>query len=734
MQAHSKGRLRTAAALAACALTAPVLLSATPAHALTGPADANEAHGFTARLDIGDGKRACSAALVDEQWLLTAASCFAENPAQSLDVRAGKPALKTTATIGRTELTSTAGEMREVVEVVPRGDRDVVLARLAAPVTSTAPIAVATSAPSSGEQFTATGYGRTKNEWAPVALHSGSFAAGSRSGNDLPITGSNGAAVCKGDTGGPLFRETSGNPELVGINSRSFQGGCFGTEAAQTSTDAISARVDDLGGWIDSTTQAAATTDFNGDGVRDVAIADPQATVASQAKAGLVRVVYGGNKGTAEVTQAATGVTGVAENGDQFGDALATVDYNLDGYTDLVVGTPGEDIANTADAGLVQIVYGSANGLGKGTPSGLDFEQGKGDGAVGAAASEAGDRMGDAVAAGTTTLGEPYLLIGVPGEDVSGVVDSGSAFYLRGKTNVSVHQDSKDVPGVGEKGDRWGTSVAGSPEHLAIGAPNEAIGDKADSGAVTVFRHALSPDKIPTALAGVDQNSTAPDINGAAEAGDLFGASISMTSYRPRASASTLPTDTFLAIGSPGEKTADAAGAGRVVALRVAADGALKQLADIQQGSADVTGAPEAGDKFGAQVSAVNTAPGAVSSTTSVLVAVGIPGEDIGTAADAGSVEVFSLLGAPGAHDVVVEPGKVGLPGVSSAKQKLGTSIHAAGTHLYLGLPSGPAPHGSVHTVPWNNITDAASGAVSTYEPGKDGLPAAGAAFGTVIR
>ncbi|WJV48668.1 hypothetical protein [Streptomyces flavofungini] len=147
-----------------------------------------------------------------------------------------------------------------------------------------------------------------------------------------------------------------------------------------------------------------------------------------------------------------------------------------------------------------------------------------------------------------------------------------------------------------------------------------------------------------------------------------------------------------------------------------------------------MTGVLEAGDNFGAQVPAANAAPGAVSSANNTLVVIGIPGEGIGTAADAGSVEVFSLLGAPGDGAVVVEPGKVGLPGTSGAKQKPGASMYAAGAHLYLGRPGGPAPYGSVHTVPWGNIADAANGSVATYEPGKGGLPAAGATFGAVIR
>ncbi|NGO68771.1 trypsin-like serine protease [Streptomyces boncukensis] len=733
MHAHTKGRLRALVTLAACALTVPALTPLTSAQALTGPVDKNEAHGFTARLDIGDGKRACSAALVDEQWLLTAASCFADDPAQSLDVPAGAPAWKTTATVGRIDLTSTAGQVRQVVELVPRDDRDLVLARLDTPVTRAAPIPLETGAPSAEEELTATGYGRTKEDWSPLSLHSGTFTTGTPEANDLPVSGKDGVALCKGDTGGPLFRETSGGAKLAGISSRSYQGGCFGSDPEQTSTDAVSVRVDDLKPWVDAATERAPFTDFNGDGVRDIAVADPRATVGTEARAGLVRIAYGGGKGTAEISQDYPGVSGIPETGDQFGDALATVDYNLDGYTDLVVGTPREDIGKEADAGLAQIVYGSASGLGKETPT-QALEQGKGKGAIGAALSEAGDRMGGALAAGTTTQGEPYLLIGVPGEDISGVVDCGNAYYLRGKTNVSVHQASPGVPGASEKGDRWGASAAGSPEHLAIGAPNEAIGSRADSGAVTVFRHTLNSDGRPTPLAGIDQNSTAPEINGGAETGDLFASSISMTPYRPTAGSSALPTDTILAIGSPGEGLSDADDAGRVVTVHIPADGAMTQLSDIHQGKPGVTGVVEAGDRFGAQVSAVSTAPGAVATGKNMLMAVGIPGEDIGTTADAGSIEVFSLLGAPGDSDVVVEPGTVGMPGTSGAGQKLGSSIHAAGTHLYAGLPSGPAPYGSAHTVPWRNITDAADDTVTTYEPGRNGLPAAGAAFGTVIR
>ncbi|NED85473.1 esterase, partial [Streptomyces sp. SID11233] len=123
---------------------------------------------------------------------------------------------------------------------------------------------------------------------------------------------------------------------LVALTSQSYQGGCFGTDEEQTSTAGVAARVDDLKSWVDATTGAPGITDFNGDGVEDIAVADPKATVGSAAGAGLVRVVYGADKGIAQIDQDLDWVTGAAEANDAFGGALATVDYNEDGYTDLV--------------------------------------------------------------------------------------------------------------------------------------------------------------------------------------------------------------------------------------------------------------------------------------------------------------------------------------------------------------------------------------------------------------
>lgn len=217
------------------------LVSATAAQALTGTPAADGGHPYAVRLDLGDeaNSRGCTGALIDASWVLTAATCFAPVPGTAPP--AGKPALKTIATLSD-------GKAVEVVDIAPRTDRDVVLARLATPVTGIAGVKRATAAPAAGSDLTAVGFGRTKTEWVPGKLRTGAFTTDTADATTLAITGKGADAICKGDTGGPLLNAAG---ELVGVNSRSWQGGCLGTAAAETRTGAVSVRTDDLAGWID---------------------------------------------------------------------------------------------------------------------------------------------------------------------------------------------------------------------------------------------------------------------------------------------------------------------------------------------------------------------------------------------------------------------------------------------------------------------------------------------------
>ncbi|MFJ2557761.1 MULTISPECIES: S1 family peptidase [unclassified Streptomyces] len=229
-------------------VVAASVLTGPSAQALAGDPATDGAHGFTARLDIG-GVRACSGTLINNQWLISAASCFVDDPTQAASLPTGAPARKSTATIGRTDLTGTTGQVRDIVHLIPRQDRDVVLAKLATPVHGIAPLRPATTAPAQGETLKGTGYGRTKDTWIPDRLHAGTFATGEVQDTTVSIDGT---PVCKGDTGAPTFRETDGRLELVGVVSRSWQGGCLGSE--ETRTAALAGRVDDIRAWIREST------------------------------------------------------------------------------------------------------------------------------------------------------------------------------------------------------------------------------------------------------------------------------------------------------------------------------------------------------------------------------------------------------------------------------------------------------------------------------------------------
>lgn len=167
--------------------------------------------------------------------------------------------------------------------------------------------------------------------------------------------------------------------------------------------------------------------DVNGDGYGDVVIGDSWDSGADSpgvSKGGAVQVVYGtssGPGGKDVVTQDTAGVPGTSERGDGFGYVLSLGDVDGDGYQDLAVGSPGEDLNGVADAGMVTVLRGSPNGI-SGTGSqalAQDTPGVPGD-------NEEGDGFGGEVFLSDTNAdGKADLTVGVPWENGgNGYVDT----------------------------------------------------------------------------------------------------------------------------------------------------------------------------------------------------------------------------------------------------------------------------------------------------------------------
>ncbi|MDX1421473.1 MAG: FG-GAP repeat protein, partial [Rubricoccaceae bacterium] len=113
---------------------------------------------------------------------------------------------------------------------------------------------------------------------------------------------------------------------------------------------------------------ALAAGDFDGDGFDDLALGLPGFNVGAAAAAGLVAVLFGTangitTQGYQRWHQNTAGILDQAETNDHFGWTLAAGDFDRDGFDDLAVGVPQEDVNGQANAGAVQALYGTANGL-----------------------------------------------------------------------------------------------------------------------------------------------------------------------------------------------------------------------------------------------------------------------------------------------------------------------------------------------------------------------------------
>lgn len=381
--------------------------------------------------------------------------------------------------------------------------------------------------------------------------------------------------------------------------------------------------------------------DFNGDGIADLATGRPDGMVGNQSTAGWVTLLYGGDNGSATLTQDTPGIPGVAEDDDRFGEQLAIADTNLDGCGDLVVSAPEEDLGSAIDAGAVWVIPGS--------PSGLDYQNAyvlHQDSPGFPGVSETGDFFGSALAAEGDAIA-----IGVPGENHH-VKESGSAYLVTPGGVSVVHQDSPGVPGRQEFGDRFGLSVAVTSGMLVVGVPKETVGNAAGAGIVQTFR--FRADGTVWHWRTLSQNDT--DVSGVSEAYDWFGGPIDVARYTD-ATGSHLA----LAVGAPGEGlTSDGWSQGMAHLFVESADAGWRQQYAVHQNTPGVLGVAESGDNCGAYVD-LWTAP-AGTGTPAMLTMTCLGEQSDAEQGSVAAIHLFENTAVVGDSDRWVKPGDYGLP------------------------------------------------------------------------
>ena len=404
--------------------------------------------------------------------------------------------------------------------------------------------------------------------------------------------------------------------------------------------------------------------DVDGDRHAEVVVGVPGLTGPGGARDAGGVDVHRSNGGRQRITSDTLGEGGGTRSGAHFGAAVEMGPYfDGDSCSDLVVGAPGSDEGR----GAVVVLHGSRSGVATSNPLRVVAPDGA-----------AGDHFGASVAVGEGEDGV-HLWVGAPGRTVAGRAAAGQVYdYL--VTNDftlrlvgTLSYATAGVAGQPAAGDRFGEVLNGWGSAVMIGVPRRTVHGQARAGEVVWA--ARGDDEAPTFTARV-VNQDSPSVPGKAERGDRFGAAV---------------MDGRLDwIGVPGEDLGDVVDAGMVHSeLTLDDQGRLGGGRIITQNTRGIPGRAERGDRFGATLTTVSRIQ--CDSTSSL--AVGAPGESVGSVAGAGSI---TLIPERGEGDAAPTPSgcataraltqRSGLPGRLAARNHVGASLATLDVNAENGL------------------------------------------------
>jgi len=338
-----------------------------------------------------------------------------------------------------------------------------------------------------------------------------------------------------------------------------------------------------------------------------ILIGVPYEDIGSISNAGMIHEMFIDSQGVDFLNyhQDTSDVEGTAESNDLMGFSVAWGDFDDDGNIDAAIGSPGETVNISEEAGAVNVIMGGSDGM-------LDPQNSQFwtqaslfiEGTV-----NSGDDFGKVLAVGDfDDDGRSDLAIGVPGDRVDGLSDAGSVNVIYGGNDglgatgdQLWNQNSTDIGGGSEAGDRFGSSLAvgdfngDGVDDLAIGVQDEAIGNDNNAGGINIIYGEAGEGLVSSGNQFISQATSG--FLGAAEPGDRFGSSLAT---------GLLNNDGYhdLAIGAPSEDFGDVVNAGAVYVVHGSSGGL--QFNDeyiISESYFSVPGGRRANRNFGSSLS-----------------------------------------------------------------------------------------------------------------------------------